>query len=69
MATLRRQFMRITDRFAGHGHAIGIQYRPVAIEVTDSGLRQPRSGKAGAWVCDRPKRYLSTEKSNIVIPA
>ena len=38
MAKLRGQFMRIRIRFAGRGHASGIQYRPVAIEVTDSGM-------------------------------
>jgi hypothetical protein len=37
IATLRRPFIRMTVRFAACGHAIGIQYRPVAIEVTDSG--------------------------------
>ena len=29
--------MRTGIRFDGRGHAIGIQYRPVAIGVTDSG--------------------------------
>jgi len=32
IATLRRQFIRMTARFAAGGHAIGIQYRRVAIE-------------------------------------
>jgi 3-hydroxyethyl bacteriochlorophyllide a dehydrogenase len=41
MSRLRRRFVRITDRFAGRGHALAIQYRPASIEVTDSGESNP----------------------------
>jgi hypothetical protein len=40
MRRLRRQFVRMTDRFAGRGHAMAIQYRPASIEVTESGSCQ-----------------------------
>jgi hypothetical protein len=39
MARLRRQYMRMGSRFAGRGHAVGIECRPVAMVVTDSGCR------------------------------
>jgi hypothetical protein len=44
MSRLRRRFARITDRFAGRGHALAIQYRPASIEVTDSGVFYPNEG-------------------------
>jgi hypothetical protein len=45
IAPLRRQFNRISDRFAARGHAIGIQYRRVASEVT----RRAAQGMGAEW--------------------